>query len=711
MVKIHMQAGRQPRRTIMDIKPKRRRKGLGTLVAAIVFGSLQHQPSMAQDDFVYWPRYDFVIPFQIDSNGQLPQEVILEVSDNGGVSWKTCSRGDTRSRQFQYKATQDGAFQFRLKTVDAEGRKFNNPGDPLKIIVDTTKPIAKLVTFMDSKGAMQAEFLLSDSALDMESIRLEYHTELLSEWKPIPFEIEESTTSDEWTGFGTWNLPNNAKQLVVRIIAKDKAGNSVEETRLPNLPKTATAKNMQFASQLRTNETARSSNKDTDPPPALTIGSGVSTTLDNLPRVEVIGRPEPVKIIDPPSKQAESTGNQPDTNAIRSELLQEYQILVDQQQKLLQQKRFADIQQKLELDSNVATDSRGLPNQGHPINFSTKVPEQDTAGPIPIEISPPSNAAGPTTNLPVRSLTEQELKSSRREPMYVAENRPIEGANRSSILLEGQPFFQNTISTSKQIEFAPSNEATRSLPPFDASRPKQNIATERSGSMGLGVVPSPNSPRDFSRDIKPLYSNTKTFSLDYRVDNDPGSPIRDVELWGTTDQGQTWSAWGSDPDRRTPFDIEVETDGLFGFRMVIIGANGLASNRPRNGDNADAWIHVDTSKPYAKLTSALYGTGSEAGSLIIEYQAKDEYFGERPVSLFFGETPDGPWQVISRGVRNQGRFAWPADPNLPPTIYLKIEAIDAAGNIATSVLDLPVNVEGIAPRGRIQGFRPIQRPQ
>jgi hypothetical protein len=38
-----------------------------------------------------------------------------------------------------------------------------------------------------------------------------------------------------------------------------------------------------------------------------------------------------------------------------------------------------------------------------------------------------------------------------------------------------------------------------------------------------------------------------------------------------------------------------------------------------------------------------------------------------------------------------------------------MEAIDAAGNIATSVLDLPVNVEGIAPRGRIQGFRPIQR--
>ena len=171
-----------------------------------------------------------------------------------------------------------------------------------------------------------------------------------------------------------------------------------------------------------------------------------------------------------------------------------------------------------------------------------------------------------------------------------------------------------------------------------------------------------------------------------------------------------WGGQETAPLQASYLRLEVETDGLFGFRMVIVGSNGLASNRPRNGDNADAWIHVDTNTPYVKLTSALYGTGGEAGSLIIEYQAKDEYFGDRPISLFFGETPEGPWQVISRHVRNQGRFAWPADPNLPPTIYLKMEAMDAAGNIATSVLDLPVNVEGIAPRGRIQGFRPIQRP-
>ncbi len=67
---------------------------------------------------------------------------------------------------------------------------------------------------------------------------------------PIAFELSQSTTPGEVSGFGTWALPGNAKQLVVRLIAKDLAGNQTEVTRLPQLPKTAThGLGMQLASQ------------------------------------------------------------------------------------------------------------------------------------------------------------------------------------------------------------------------------------------------------------------------------------------------------------------------------------------------------------------------------------------------------------------------------------------------------------------------------
>jgi hypothetical protein len=206
--------------------------------------------------------------------------------------------------------------------------------------------------------------------------------------------------------------------------------------------------------------------------------------------------------------------------------------------------------------------------------------------------------------------------------------------------------------------------------------------------------------------IKPMHSSSKAFDLDYSIVNDPGAPIASVELWGTLDQGKTWERWGTDEDRESPFEIEVETDGLFGFTMVIVGSNGLASRRPLPGTPADAWIQVDTNTPRARILSALAGKGPDAGSLVIEYQAIDDHFIDRPINLFFCETPQGPWTPITQGAKNAGRFVWAGDTHLPEKVFLKIQATDAAGNVGEHVLDLPVDVQSAAPRGKIQGLRP-----
>ncbi len=144
--------------------------------------------------------------------------------------------------------------------------------------------------------------------------------------------------------------------------------------------------------------------------------------------------------------------------------------------------------------------------------------------------------------------------------------------------------------------------------------------------------------------------------------------------------------------------------------MVIVGANGLAS-KPTAARRQSG--HVDIGR-YGCSPSTLEQRPlrhrQRSRIAVIEYRAHDEYLGDRPISLFYAESPAGPWQVISRGIRNQGRFVWPSNPNLPPTIYLKMETVDLAGNVTTSTLDIPIQVEGIAPRGRIQGFRPLNRP-
>lgn len=206
------------------------------------------------------------------------------------------------------------------------------------------------------------------------------------------------------------------------------------------------------------------------------------------------------------------------------------------------------------------------------------------------------------------------------------------------------------------------------------------------------------------------HCKSRTFSLDYSVQALGGSALADVELWGTEDGGRTWQKWGSDPDRVSPFDVQVGNDGLFGFRMVIVGVNGVVSNRPREGDAADVWINVDTARPNIKITRAVYGEGPEDGLLVIDYTCEDGHLAERPINLFYSERVDGPWETVASGLANTGLYLWKVAPSLPNKIFLKVEAIDKAGNLGAHRLDLPIDVRGLIPRGIIQGFRPIEMP-
>jgi hypothetical protein len=574
---------------------------------------------------------DFVIPFNVDVTGQAPREIQLEVSDNGGRSWRLDSSADVRTKQFQFNAKSDGEYQFRLKTLDSQGRTFDNPGEPLRILVDTKKPEGKLVVDIDQRGDMQAEFEITDLALDASTIQLAYQTEELLQWREISIELSTGQNPAELLGTGSWTIPNGTRQLAVRLLAKDKAGNPLEITRLPQLPRSAgKGTGLQLASgRARDNSNAIRPNQ--------AIGSGVSEIgSDSLPIVEVLG----------------PTRAKPKLDPLISRQLAAKDQLIEMQSKLIAQQQSATRPSYEDIGSRQFTSRSEAANRF--VQENSVFPETNVR----------------PSKLPVRTLTDEDIEKLRSSnPVSLA------GKRTESVLKTNQDLQTTSPNNSMQLE------------------PKVNRIP--------GQTP-------LNRDIQRLYSNSKAFSLDYHIDNDPDSPVAAVELWGTPDQGQTWSMWGEDPDRESPFDIEVETEGLFGFRMVIVGANGLASNRPRNGDNADAWIHVDVQSPKVKLVSALYGKGKESGSMVIEYRAEDDYFTERPITLQYSQTPNGPWINIVSGARNNGRYVWPADPSLPPTIYLKIEAYDAAGNVSVNQLDLPVDVEGLAPRGRIQGFRPLK---
>jgi hypothetical protein len=578
--------------------------------AAVVLGQ--------QSETIYWSKNEFTIPFHIDNDGSQPSAVLLEISTDEGMTWLPYARDGVRARQFRFTSQGDGLYLFRIKTIDNLGQAFDPGAEPLRVLVDTTSPELTLEVDTDARGQLIASFAIIETNPKIESIRLEYQTEFTGSWIAANFDTNRKS-STELSGRGMLNVSSTVRQLVVRLVAKDAAGNESEVTRLPQLPRTATAptgmqlasgrnspptspfsNNAQFSNSQFSNSqfsNTKTSNAQLPGPQGNTsvarLGSGPTLGLPGGPTITAV--PSPTTASGPTSK---SNGYQ-----------------------------FQPITKDTLISTNVSVDA-----------------QSDGLGSLP------SIAAS------------QDLNAS---PLFLG------GASGDSVQLSNQPQSASPIALS---------------------------------------VPSPaRAPTGTTRSIdqKPYHSSSKAFSLDYAVDQRGGSQVASVELWGTVDQGQIWELWGTDPDGKTPFDISVETEGLFGFRMVLVGANGMSANRPRNGDNADAWIHVDTKLPSARIVSAVYGRGNESGALVIEFSAQDEQFSDRPIKLSYSEVPTGPWTTIVSGYENSGRYVWRADPNLPARVYLQIEAFDQAGNIGAHRLELPVDIEGLAPRGRIQGFRPI----
>lgn len=271
-------------------------------------------------------------------------------------------------------------------------------------------------------------------------------------------------------------------------------------------------------------------------------------------------------------------------------------------------------------------------------------------------------------------------------------------SGNSGVVVEELPSPRPIESESAGLPVAKNEAALQGLPASPESKPSD---VDKVGNKEA----TDSSP--FGRAFN---CNSRAFSLDYSVDALGGSTLANIELWGTEDGGRTWEKWGADPDRQSPFDVQVNNDGLFGFRMVVVSANGIVSNRPKDGDSADAWINVDTELPNVKITRAVYGEGAEAGMLVIDYTCNDANLLDKPINLSYSETLNGPWTTITTAVKNSGIYLWKAGPALPENIFLRIEAVDKSGNLGEHRLDLPISTQGLTPRGRIQGFHPIRNP-
>jgi hypothetical protein len=198
--------------------------------------------------------------------------------------------------------------------------------------------------------------------------------------------------------------------------------------------------------------------------------------------------------------------------------------------------------------------------------------------------------------------------------------------------------------------------------------------------------------------------NTTKFSLAYQIEQQGPSGVGKVEAWITRDRGQSWQRLCDDPDRQSPVQLELPGEGLFGVSLVVCNGRGFGGTTPAQGDAPDWWIEVDLSSPVAELVAVRPNTGDDPLGMVITWNARDKNFGPEPIDLYYAVNRDGPWMVIAKGLRNEGRYRWTVPQQVGPQAFIRLVATDRAGNRVQCDTPHPVALDDLSrPRARVVG--------
>ena len=212
----------------------------------------------------------------------------------------------------------------------------------------------------------------------------------------------------------------------------------------------------------------------------------------------------------------------------------------------------------------------------------------------------------------------------------------------------------------------------------------------------------------FPPEIRPRISSSPNLELDYEFSAGEAIDFRQIELWYTRDRGATWELYGADPDGKSPMEVQLRHEGLYGFLLTAQTLAGSPTEPPEDGTTPDMLVLVDWSKPTGHITSATLNRDHE---MLIEWTADDTHLTDTPIGLSYAADPtNGPWIPIASDLRNKGMHRWRMDRQLPRQTYLRLEIRDQAGNTTLSVYDPAITSGGDpTPSIRIRDVRPMRR--
>jgi hypothetical protein len=229
----------------------------------------------------------------------------------------------------------------------------------------------------------------------------------------------------------------------------------------------------------------------------------------------------------------------------------------------------------------------------------------------------------------------------------------------------------------------------------------------------------PGAPDDARAQVR--YVKSRRVQLRYHLDNVGDSGVQSVEVWVTRDT-QRWGKARSierkdlltkvddqRPAEEQKLILDLDSAGRWGVTIIPRSGVGLAEPPPRSGDPPQLWLEVDETAPVVTIREVVVGQqGVDLGRITVYYSASDRFLKQTSISIYYGKSATGPWSVLKKDMDNTGSYSFQREKregdnwNVPFEFYLKVEAVDEAGNVGSAVTRETVKVDTQVPRARIK---------
>jgi beta-lactamase regulating signal transducer with metallopeptidase domain len=271
----------------------------------------------------------------------------------------------------------------------------------------------------------------------------------------------------------------------------------------------------------------------------------------------------------------------------------------------------------------------------------------------------------------------QEVQTSRAN-LQKAEARLREALDRmDAVMRKADPHGKPAPAEGGKPAAAPSDQRLkdlekkldRLLDEVDALR--REVRPKKSGA-GPAVAPR-------GREVS--YVNKRAFQLPIKVERAAG--VREVLLYVSRDQGQTWEAAAKASPTDPSFSYVAPADGEYWFLVQTSGPDGRLSPASVSGAGPNLQVCVDTEAPAVSLRGNEWPQEGEAAVL---WDVRDKNLDLSTLRVEYRLQKETEWRPLA--VRQAARTIHQWRPAAPGPLEVRLRVRDLAGNAAEATTTL-----------------------